>query len=354
MEELKAKIEKANKEMLEAVNADNIELAKEKRSLIAELTKEIEDKKAEEELRQLKNQDSKENKKMEQRTYENSFKSLKEGKVISTRAIVVEGANTEAVLPEGFIAQVEKIREGYRPLKNDCDVYSVGTLDGRKPVAEVGGKLVKMVAGQKIAEGSVKYEQIKYSVESYGLIVAVDRALKEDAAQDIFGDIAEQFGESSVNTENETILKVMEDASTNLAIGSKDALDVIAEQISKFKPAVRAGVKIYVGSDLFAKFDNAKATDGHMDERITRRADGTLLFKGHEVVEVDETLFAEPSALGYVLNPKMIKFFDRKGIEIAMSSDVLFESNAEAIRVVERFDVQALKNTKLPVYKVIA
>ena len=74
-----------------------------------------------------------------------------------------------------------------------------------------------------------------------------------------------------------------------------------------------------------------------------------------EVVEIDPDQMNTTDAtdvVAYLGNPHAIKFFDRKTIEIAMSTEVLFEYNAKAMRVIERFDVvpvddEMLKFTKI-------
>ena len=50
---------------------------------------------------------------------------------------------------------------------------------------------------------------------------------------------------------------------------------------------------------------------------------------------------------------KGVKFFKRKGLEIAQSTEAFFDSNATAIRVVERFDVQGLDNEMVKPTKLV-
>lgn len=356
VKEIRALITKTNKELLDAISNENLELAKEKRDEIRKLTKDLkkaeEAEEDEEELRELKEKrkltgGEKVNK--EKRSYENALSQLNQGKVVSTRAIVVNNSSTEAVVPEEFLREVEKLKKGYGSLKHYCEVIPVSAPQGKRPVTEIGGKLAKLTPGQKLPEGSLNFGQLNYDCEAYGQIVAIDNILNEDSAVDLFGTIKENFAEAAVNTENEEILKQLEaNKAEDISIGSLEGtqlIDKLIEIIDGYNPAVRKFVKIVADSSLRSKIKNSRmiSGDGHLDERITMAGD-TIYVDGHEVVEVDEALIPADSskASGYVGPLKALKYFDRKSIEIAKSTEVLFESNATAIRVVERFDVVAL------------
>lgn len=367
MEELKRKLKEANEKMVAAIGNEDLAGAKEQRSLIADITKKIDDeKKAEEkraldaekekaelEKRELQKQKElrKDDVKMEKRSYVNAVKELREGKVVSTRAIQVAGESTKAVVPEEFLKEVEVLEAGYGSLESYCEVIPVTSLQGKRPVSELGGKLAKLTPGQKIPEGSVAFTQLTYDVEGYGEIVAVDNFLDEDSAVDIFSTIKENFAVKSVTTKNEEILKQVEanvDSEKEITVGAT-IIDDIINAIDGYKPSVRRFVKVLANSVLRAKIKNAFYAESGKDERITVD-NGVVYIDGHEVVEFDETL---NEAMGYVVPMKSIKFFKRKGLEIATSTEAYFDSNAEAVRVVERFDVKPLDKTIVKGIKIV-
>lgn len=359
--EIRSLIEKTNKELLEAVKKENLDLAKEKRSEIKKLTEDLEkaetDEADEAEKRNLQTQKKnkvREEVNKEKRSYANAVKELATGKTISTRAIQVSGGSTEAVIPEEFLNDLETLEAGYGSLEQYCEVIPVTSLTGKRPVSELSGKLNKLTPGQKIPEGALEFSQIQYDCEGYGELVAVDRQLDEDSAVDLFGVIKENFVVKSVNTKNELILAQVEanKESTTISLADGEVVDLICAAIDNYKPSVRRFVKILATSSLRSKLKNAKASDGHRDDRITVE-NGKVFIDGHEVVEYDSTL-GDADALGYVVPMKAIKFFKRKAIEIATSNEAFFDSNAQAIRVVERLDVKALDKAILKSKKITA
>ena len=51
---------------------------------------------------------------------------------------------------------------------------------------------------------------------------------------------------------------------------------------------------------------------------------------------------------------KAIKFFDRKAVEIRVSDQIYFDSNADAISITERFDVVPLAKDIVKGFKIVA
>lgn len=280
--------------------------------------------------------------KMEKRTYDNAVKELMKGEVISTRAIAVNGADTKAVVPVEFLRELEKLEAGYGSLEAECEVINVTSQTGKRPVSTLGGKLTKLTPGQKIPEGALKFEDMAYDVASYGEIVAVDNGLMEDSAIDLFATIKENFAIKSVNTKNEAILGALEANKDKEVELNGDVVGTIIEAIDGYAPSVRRFVKVLANSALRAKIKNSFYEASGKDQRVT--VDGDKVFiDGHEVIEFDSTL-ATGDAQGYVAPMKGVKFFKRTGVDMAISDQAYWESNATAIRVVTRFDVKGLDN----------
>ena len=350
--ECRALVEGKQKEV-EALKAD-IKVAEEKRAL------EDEKAKAEEELRVLKSQieNSKGgNLKMETRSFENALVEIKKGATVSNRAINVAGVGTKAVIPETFIAELEALKAGYGALKPYTHVIPVSTLDGRKPVHKFGGKLTKITAGNKLDASNVNFTEIKFNCEAYGDLVEVDNQLMEDSALDIFGIVREEFAGKAAASENNEILEVMATMATKtltLSASTKTAIDQIVEAKMGYKPAVRRGMCVFATAPFIGRLMNESIVDGMRDERV-QIVNGVMYVDNMEVVEIDTDQMNTTDAadvVAYLGNPHAIKFFDRKTIEIAMSTEVMFEYNAKAMRVIERFDVvpvddEMLKFTKI-------
>lgn len=360
MEELKKQLEKLNAELLDLVEKEDTEGAKAKKAEITETVKKISEaknaeaeQKAEAEMRSLQKQKRKDDNNMETRSYKNAVEELKRGAVISTRAIQTYGENTKAVVPEEFMADLEALEAGYGSLEKECEVIPVTSLTGKRPVTTLGGKLAKLTAGEKIAEGDLKFVNVLYNVESYGEIIPVDNGLIEDSAIDLFATIKENFAVKSVNTKNEAILTAIESNKKSNDIElTGDFVGVIVDAIDSYAPAVRRFVKVLANTTLRSKIKNAYYSESGKDERVTVTPDGRVFIDSHEVIEIDSTL-ANETAQGYVVPMKGVKFFKRKGLEIAQSTEAFFDSNATAIRVVERFDVQGLDNEMVKPTKLV-
>ena len=350
--ECRALVEGKQKEV-EALKAD-IKVAEEKRAL------EDEKAKAEEELRALKSQieNSKGgNLKMETRSFDNALTEIKKGNTVSNRAINVAGVGTKAVIPEQFITEIEALKAGYGALKPYTHVIPVSTLDGRKPVHKFGGKLVKLTAGNKLDASNVTFTEMKFACEAYGDIVEVDNQLMEDSAIDIFGVVRDEFAGKAVASENNEILEVMATMATKtltLSQSTETAIDQIVTAKMGYKPAVRRGMAIFAVGEFIGRLKNEAIVDGKRDERVQVIGE-TLYIDGMEVVEIDKdqmNVTDSADVVAYLGNPHAIKFFDRKTIEIAMSTEVLFEYNAKAMRVIERFDVAPVDDEMLKFTKI--
>lgn len=350
--ECRALVEGKQKEV-EALKAD-IKVAEEKRAL------EDEKAKAEEELRALKSQieNSKGgNLKMETRSFENALVEIKKGNTVSNRAINVAGVGTKAVIPETFITELEALKAGYGALKPYCHVIPVSTLDGRKPVHKFGGKLTKITAGNKLDASNVNFTEVKFNCEAYGDLVEVDNQLMEDSALDIFGIVREEFAGKAVASENNEILEIMATMATKtltLSQSTKTAIDQIVEQKMAYKPAVRRGMCVFTTAPFIGRLMNESIVNGMRDERV-QIVNGVMYVDNMEVVEIDPDQMNTTDAtdvVAYLGNSHAIKFFDRKTIEIAMSNEVLFEYNAKAMRVIERFDVAAVDDEILKFTKI--
>lgn len=350
--ECRALVEGKQKEV-EALKAD-IKVAEEKRAL------EDEKAKAEEELRALKSQieNSKGgNLKMETRSFENALVEIKKGATVSNRAINVAGVGTKAVIPEQFITEIEALKGGYGALKPYCHVIPVSTLDGRKPVHKFGGKLTKITAGNKLDASNVNFTEVKFNCEAYGDLCEIDNQLMEDSAIDIFGIIREEFAGKAVASENNEILEVMATMATKtltLSASTKTAIDQLVEAKMGYKPAVRRGMCVFATAPFIGRLMNESIVDGMRDERV-QIVNGVMYVDNMEVVEIDPDQMNTTDAtdvVAYLGNPHAIKFFDRKTIEIAISNEVLFEYNAKAMRVIERFDVAPVNDEMLKFTKI--
>lgn len=255
------------------------------------------------------------------------------------RSLVTVSGNA-AIMPEGFINQLELLRKGFPSLKPYCHVIPVTTNTGRMPVATLGNnKLVKLVSGQAISEGAKATTQISYAVEDYGKIIPVENSLTEDEVVGIIENIiTPDFAEGAVLSENEEILKIIKDNATPVEgvtdyVGLENAIDGSL-------PSVKGGLITVTNITGYCYLKSQKDKEGRSLNLITT-INGIDYFNGKPIVTLDDAdLVSEEGKYTFYLSnlKELVKFFDRKTLEIATSKEALFDYNQTAVRAVERFD----------------
>ncbi|MGY5237919.1 phage major capsid protein [Clostridium tertium] len=273
------------------------------------------------------------------------------------RSLVTVSGNA-AIMPEGFINQLELLRKGFPSLKPYCHVIPVTTNTGRMPVATLGNnKLVKLVSGQAISEGAKATTQISYAVEDYGKIIPVENSLTEDEVVGIIENIiTPDFAEGAVLSENEEILKIIKDNATPVEgvtdyVGLENAIDGSL-------PSVKGGLITVTNITGYCYLKSQKDKEGRSLNLITT-INGIDYFNGKPIVTLDDAdLVSEEGKYTFYLSnlKELVKFFDRKTLEIATSKEALFDYNQTAVRAVERFDtVKGLDRSakKIEIAKVV-
>ena len=132
---------------------------------------------------------------------------------------VVKTTDNAAVLPGEFINKLESYRDGFSPLKADCDVIPVTTKSGSKPTynADQNGKFKNISEGDAIEDGSLVTSAIELNVKKVGIKAQLSSELVDDAEIEIEAAVKDTFSESAVMTENYNIIKVLDDNATAVA-----------------------------------------------------------------------------------------------------------------------------------------
>ncbi len=312
-----------------------------------------------EEVRDLENQDKNEkrgNDKMENREInkELEYRALVKvmmGKTLTDdekRAITTSNvvSNSGAILPEGFINQVQTLRKGYKALKNYTHVLPVVTNTGKMPIATVGGELADLVEDEAMVKSMLTTTPVNYAVKDYGLLKAVENSVLEDSPVSFIDEVvAVDFAESSVNTENKKIVALVNTKASALTLGAKKVEVILENAISKVIPSLKSGLVIITNGEGYSYIDGLKDNTGRRLDIVTEGTNGELYFKGKEVIPVDDTLLPAitegKTQVYYLVNLKALaKFFDRKGYEISRSTEAGFVYNQVLIKVIERFDIK--------------
>lgn len=255
----------------------------------------------------------------------------------------------------GYLVPVEQatkileFKRSLNPLKNLCDVISVQGMEGVMPVEVEGtGELIAFDELNVIRESDVDFTQLKWSVSDYGDIIPVSNTLLADEKAGLIPFIKSRFAKKAVMTENKKIIALVKTA--NIKQTGTDVSAITTALNTKLDVALRSGATILCNQTSFDWLDNQKATDGRPLLTPDMTNPSIMRFKGLPIKVVNDDLLGSSGSKKefYVGNfSEFLKFFDRQGLELAISNEAGFTKNATLLRVIERFDVKVADSKAL-------
>ncbi|WP_196602157.1 phage major capsid protein [Pectinatus frisingensis] len=264
------------------------------------------------------------------------------------------------LIPTEQFAQLLEFRRAYTALKSFCTIRTAGSRNGQQPtIGEEDGTLTNFEELNDIAQSDLDFAQIKYAVKDYGDIIPIANQLLEDADIDLMSIIGQRFARKAINTENAQILAIINALTATVpTTGYKSIQTALNKTLD---PAISSGATIFTNQTGYDYLDNL--TDGNKRPLLTASlADPTqYLFKGRRIVMLKDTLLANDTTTtaGKTLAPfvvgsmsDLIHFFDRAGVEIAVSTEAGFTKNATFVRAIERFDVQEVDSEAMTYLKI--
>ena len=348
IEEIRMNLDTKTKEVRGLMNENKIDEAEKLMEEVRGLQKQI--KIVEElnanEMRDLQNQKETKEERGKEMGKVNELRAVTKavlGKEVSAEErAVIKSADNNVLYPSQFIAEIDEIKKGFGSLKGYCQVIPVTKNSGTKPIVDFDqNTLAKISEGANIVEGSLVSSDINFTCEKYGLIDTLSSEAVEDAEVEIEGIVRGNFAEIAVAQENGKIMNIIDNNATPLAGSDYTALE---DAMASAVPAVKAGLVTLCNQEGYALLKNMKDKQGRNLGLVTEQG-GVEYFNGKPLITFDSSL-VEPSpdktCVFYSLSMKeAIKFFDRKGIQIAKSTEAGFANDTVKIRVLERFDVQA-------------
>lgn len=248
------------------------------------------------------------------------------------------------LVPEEQGKTLKEFRRNKVSLKDLCNVVPVTTMSGKFPVAkDQKGKLVEFDELSEIGQTDLTFAQQSWEVKDYGDIIPVSNTLLEDTTFPLIEIIGNNFTTKSVNTENAKILELLKTAKTKVA--GKDYKDIKTILNVKLDPAIANTAVIVTNQSGFDYLD--KLEDGNKRPILTTDLTQPTqkLFKGKRIVVLaDELLPQDAKKYPFYIGDfaEFVNFYDRKGVEIARSTEAGFTKNATLLRVIERFDVKVV------------
>ena len=275
----------------------------------------------------------------------------------------IEGTDSKG----GYLVPVEQMpilrefRKAYAQLKDYCHVVQANSTSGKWPtLGEESGLLVNFTELDQIQESDFEFGQASYSISDYGDIIPVSNQLIKDANVNIMGIVGQRLARKAVNTENSAILSLLSTGLTNPSTisnykGLTKALNVDLD------PIYYANTKIFTNQDGFQWMSELQDAQNRPLLLPDVTAPDTFRFRGKPVVVLPNSVLASSAAAGqtpayapiYIGNmADYVMFFERQGVEIAVSTEYLFAKYGTALRCVVRFGVAADDTSALKAYKV--
>lgn len=335
---------------LDAKDAEKAKTANEELRDLKESLKIAEELEAEE-VRDLENQDKNEkrgNDKMENREINKELEYRAIGKFLLGKELTAEErasvnvGNSGAILPEAFVNQLQVLTNGFPALKKYTHVIPVTTNTGKMPVSSgsTTRKLAKLATDTELVKEMITTTPVEYAVDDYGKIIPVENSVLEDAGVDFFnGLVAPDFAECAVNSENEAIIDIVEANATTFT--ATDYKGIAKCLNTKIKPSLLKQTVILTNQSGYDYLDGLTDTTGRPLLVDSLAVEGGKTFKGREVIVMDDADLPATvdKKVFYLVNLyALVKFFDRKQYEIAVSKEAGFTYNQTFVRAIERFD----------------
>ena len=266
------------------------------------------------------------------------------------------------LVPEEQISQLLELRRAYTQLKGYTDVQIALSNAGKQPtVGAETGTLTAFDELNEIHQGDIDFSQLSYEIADYGDIIPVSNTLLQDTDLNLMGIIGQRFARKAVNTENAQILAklaAITDSPTAISTykGITKALNVTLD------PAFYANAKIFTNQDGFEWMSELEDAQNRPLLVPDVAAPDTYRFRGKEVVVISNSILETsetgtgtvtrkaPMYIGSMSD--FLAFFERKGVEVAVSGEAGFTKNATLIRAIERFDTVVADSAAMKSYQV--
>lgn len=245
------------------------------------------------------------------------------------------------LIPEEQMNTILEPRRAFTQLKNYCNVQVVNSRIGSIPTAtEETGQLDAFDELGEISNTDIDFGQIKWSTHDYGDIIPVANQLLQDIDVDLTGLIANRFARKAVNTENAKILALVQSIDATAITDYKGIKTALNKTLN---PEISATATIFTNQTGYDYLDQLE--DAQKRPLLTPdvTAPGQYRFRGRPIVVLKDTIFkVDATTIPFLVGSlsDFAIFFDRLGVELAVSTEALFSKYATAIRAVERFDVQ--------------
>lgn len=260
---------------------------------------------------------------------------------------VVKTSDNAAVIPDEFINDIIKTKDGFGSLKKYCDERTVTKNKGTIPVVDLEQNEMKDVAeGDDIQDGTLVTTDIDFTCNKIGLITPLSSELVDDAEVEIQGLVRENFMEIATRKENVRILKVLSDNAVTVEVKSNSTVEeTIENTLDTALPSYKVGQMLLCNPTGYAYLKNKRDANGNKQNLITK-INGIEYFNDYPIDTLDPkliTLSEGKTMLFYIANMKeAVLWTQRKERTIAVSGTLGagFDNDTTKCRILERAGAQ--------------
>ena len=364
MEELKNKIETLRVEALEALENDDVELAKAKKEEIEKLKKQLEELEVEEE----KSEEKEEVQEMEERSIlknddfnievpevtseeVRAFEAYLQGEKRDIAGGSIKTDSGFVVIPEEIVTDILKLKEFEFNLDQFVTVKKVSNGTGKYPVVRQSAVAALPVV-EELAENpelAVKpFFELAYDIKTHRGYFRISREAIEDSKINVLGELKVWLARTIAATRNAAIIDVLKNGgpgesgpTTKLVAETVTDVDGIKDAINlNIQPNYEHNVAI-VSQTAFATLDKLKDSNGnYLMQADIKEATSKRLLGAKVVVLPDEMLGADGANTLIVGNLKdAIVLFDRSQYQAQWTDYMHF---GECLMVAVRQDARLL------------
>lgn len=242
------------------------------------------------------------------------------------------------LVPEEQITTLREFRKAYTQLKEYCHVVQANSTNGKYPtLGEEAGLLVNFTELEDIHESDFEFGQARYDIQDYGDIIPISNQLIKDADLNIISIVGQRLARKTVNTENALILSKLNTLAKTPITDHKGLNKALLKDLD---PVYWSNAKIYTNQDGFLWLSNLVDANQRPLLQPDVTAPDVYRYKGKPVVVIPNNTMPNgtntiPFYVGNLADYLM--FFERQGVEIAVSTEMLFAKYGTALRCVVRF-----------------
>ena len=245
------------------------------------------------------------------------------------------------LVPTEQFTQIKELRRTLVSLKTLCNIVPVTSFKGTMPIEKDGtGELIAFEELGEMEQSDVDFAQVSYNTADYGDIIPISNTLLADEKANLITYIGKRFNKKAVNTENKKIIALL---NTLTAKPVTDYKGIITALNKDLDPAISQNAVIITNQTYFDILDQMEDKQGRPLLTVSLQDETKKLFKGRPIIVLLDTLLPMKATKAPVFVGDMVEFatfFDREGLELAVSSEAGFTKNATLIRAIERFDVK--------------